>query len=316
MNEMSHPCRAETMAGEGNTRRYRDFAILLRNFKFGKQGSVSTSFQQALQRQRIPFKLTGGQSIYERKEVQDVMAYLGLILDGDNDVAFERVCNKPPRGMNPAKDQSRSMSVIRAVQGQMENRGEGRSLMAAAEEALKRGDLEGTRGASGKVHKFVEEIEELREFATWHSVAETIRAVLTRTGYGVWAEKQREKEKKTRRKKAGRKEGEEESSDSEDEEDELEGEIAERESEDMLSDEEGKGGEERVEEGEEIGPEEGGDAKDESRGGPAEEADAEKEERAMGGVLAGFVKEGEHFVEQWTAGVPPDGEDTTAEYAG
>ncbi|GAQ80746.1 UvrD/REP type putative DNA helicase [Klebsormidium nitens] len=322
---------AETMAEEGNTRRFRDFALLLRNFRFGKQGSVSTVFQQALQRRRIPYKLTGGQSIYERKEILDVMAYLELILDGDNDAAFERVCNKPPRGMNPAKDKSQTMTVIRAVKGQLENRGERASLMASTNEALRRGDLDGA--SAGKARRFADVIEELRDFATWHSVVETTREVLRRTGYAEYARKERENERKRKRKQAGRRGEREESFDSDDE-DALEGgKDADPDTEAVLSDEEdadeameteggketageqrdrpGEGEAKPKEEADETGRAEaengeGGTEKAEEEAGHGEEAAEAEEKKELGEVLFGFVREAEHFGRQWSAGVPPD----------
>lgn len=298
------------MAEEGSTRHFRDFALLLRNFKFGPQGSVSVVFQKALQRRKIPFKLTGGQSIYERAEVQDVMAYLSLILDEDNDTAFERVCNKPPRAMNPAKDKSQCMTVLRAVQGQLENRAQNRgppSLMAAAKTALRRGDIDGKHAEN--VRGFVEQIEALRDYATCHSAGDTIRAVLKRTGYSAYAKKQRDKERRKSREQAGRKGAREESFDSDDEA-AMEGGCVPEDDVAGLDDEE---------EEEEGGAEEGGGAAEPERGGGGEregerskgpEAKEAAEEKEMGSVLAGFVKEAEHFTGQWTSGVPPDGKGT------
>jgi hypothetical protein len=302
------------MAEKGSTRHFRDFALLLRNFKFGTQGSISVVFQKALQRRKIPFKLTGGQSIYERAEVQDVMAYLSLILDEDNDTAFERVCNKPPRAMNLAKDKSQCMTVLRAVQGQLENRAQNRgpaSLMAAAKTALRRGDIDGKHAEN--VRGFVEQIEALRDYATCHSARDTIRAVLKQTGYGAYAKKQRDRERRKSREQAGRKGAREESFDSDDEaameggcdpEDDVAG------LDDEEEEEEGgvAAAEDRAEEGGGAAETErgrGGEGEGERSKGP--EAKEGAEETEMGGVLAGFVKEAEHFTGQWTSGVPPDG---------
>ena len=50
----------------------------------------------------LPYRVIGGQRFYERAEVRDAMAYLRLIAQGDDDLAFERIVNKPKRGIGDA----------------------------------------------------------------------------------------------------------------------------------------------------------------------------------------------------------------------
>jgi DNA helicase-2/ATP-dependent DNA helicase PcrA len=54
----------------------------------------------------LPYKVIGGPRFYERAEIRDAMAYLRLIAQGDDDLAFERIVNKPKRGIGDASVQS------------------------------------------------------------------------------------------------------------------------------------------------------------------------------------------------------------------
>ena len=50
----------------------------------------------------LPYRVIGGPRFYERAEIRDAMAYLRLIAQGDDDLAFERIVNKPKRGIGDA----------------------------------------------------------------------------------------------------------------------------------------------------------------------------------------------------------------------
>lgn len=73
--------------------RYSDFGVLYRT------NSNSRLIEQALARRQIPFQLIGGFRFYARKEVKDLVAYLLLINNPDDNVALERAINTPPRGI-------------------------------------------------------------------------------------------------------------------------------------------------------------------------------------------------------------------------
>jgi superfamily I DNA/RNA helicase len=81
-------------AGEGQARRpWRDFAILYRS------NAQSRVFEEALRLQRIPYKLVGGMSFLDRKEIKDVLSYWRLILNPRDDASARRVVNWPARGI-------------------------------------------------------------------------------------------------------------------------------------------------------------------------------------------------------------------------
>ncbi|WP_353193936.1 UvrD-helicase domain-containing protein [Pusillimonas noertemannii] len=75
---------------------WRDFAILYRS---NQQARV---VEQALRNLRIPYTLSGGQSFFDKAEIRDVLAYLRLIANDDDDPAFIRAVTTPRRGIGQA----------------------------------------------------------------------------------------------------------------------------------------------------------------------------------------------------------------------
>ncbi|MCO5259667.1 MAG: UvrD-helicase domain-containing protein [Crocinitomicaceae bacterium] len=72
---------------------YSDFAILYRTNK------QSRSFEEALRKMNIPYKIYGGISFYQRKEIKDLLAYFRLTSNHRDEEAFKRVINYPKRGI-------------------------------------------------------------------------------------------------------------------------------------------------------------------------------------------------------------------------
>lgn len=71
----------------------QDFAILYRT------NAQSRSFEEALRRLNIPYKIYGGLSFYQRKEIKDLLAYYRLIANHNDEEAFKRIINYPKRGI-------------------------------------------------------------------------------------------------------------------------------------------------------------------------------------------------------------------------
>ena len=64
--------------------------------------ALSRSVEASLRQRGIPFKIFGGMRFYDRKEIKDVLAYLRLIADNHDNLAFERIVNVPKRGIGDA----------------------------------------------------------------------------------------------------------------------------------------------------------------------------------------------------------------------
>lgn len=75
---------------------YKDYAILYRG------NHQSRPFEKSLMLNRIPYKISGGMSFFGRAEIKDIMAYLRLLVNHDDDTAMLRVINTPTRGIGRA----------------------------------------------------------------------------------------------------------------------------------------------------------------------------------------------------------------------
>ena len=72
---------------------YSDFAILYRT------NAQSRSFEEEFRKQGIPYRIYGGLSFFQRKEIKDVIAYFRLVANPDDEEAFKRIINCPARGI-------------------------------------------------------------------------------------------------------------------------------------------------------------------------------------------------------------------------
>lgn len=88
------------------SREYSDFAILYRT------NAQSRPFEEEMRRQGIPYRIYGGQSFYQRKEIKDVIAYFRLVINPDDEEAFKRIINYPTRGIGSTTVQK----IIEAAQ--------------------------------------------------------------------------------------------------------------------------------------------------------------------------------------------------------
>ncbi|MBX3422943.1 MAG: UvrD-helicase domain-containing protein [Pirellulaceae bacterium] len=81
-----------TLVSQGENR-LSDFGILYRT------NAQSRLIEQAMLRRQLPYQLVGGFRFYLRKEIKDLIAYLLLLYNSDDDIALQRIINVPPRGI-------------------------------------------------------------------------------------------------------------------------------------------------------------------------------------------------------------------------
>lgn len=149
---------------QSGKRRARDFAI------FYRVNALSRSLEHALRDHGVPYQMVSGLEFYQRKEIKDVLAYLQLLNNPRNEVAFLRVINTPPRGIGKA-------SI-----GRMAEHAEryGLSLFDAAREA---GLIETLpKRAATSVARFVAMYDHLQT-VVMQPVEEILGHVLTESGY-------------------------------------------------------------------------------------------------------------------------------------
>lgn len=79
-----------------NKTQYKDYAILYRG------NHQSRVFEKMLMQNRIPYRISGGTSFFSRPEIKDLLAYLRILTNSDDDSAFMRIVNTPKREIGPA----------------------------------------------------------------------------------------------------------------------------------------------------------------------------------------------------------------------
>ncbi|MFM8609940.1 MAG: ATP-dependent helicase [Burkholderiaceae bacterium] len=85
--------RIQSLRANGQARDWKDFAVLYR------ANHQARAFEQALRKAQIPYKVSGGQSFFDRAEIRDLCAWLRLWVNNDDDPAFLRAVTTPKRGI-------------------------------------------------------------------------------------------------------------------------------------------------------------------------------------------------------------------------
>jgi DNA helicase-2/ATP-dependent DNA helicase PcrA len=151
---------------------YGEVAVIYRT------NAIARPFESSLNQLRIPYRVVGGKKFYERREVRDLLAYLRLVINPNDDAAFLRVVNVPPRGIG-AKAQaklredatSRGLPLLRTAK----LRGAGGNK---AEQGLK---------------AFADLIDDLTMLAREQSPADLVATAVERSGYRAMLESDRDK---------------------------------------------------------------------------------------------------------------------------
>ena len=81
-----------SLKNDGN---YSDWAILYRT------NAQSLTFEKEFLKRKIPYVLVGSLKFYEREEIKDVLAYISLLANPQDEISFRRIVNKPTRGIGP-----------------------------------------------------------------------------------------------------------------------------------------------------------------------------------------------------------------------
>ncbi len=85
--------RIQAQRGQGGAVAFKDFAILYR------ANHQAKAFEKALRKANMPYKVSGGQSFFDRAEIRDLCAWLRLLVNNDDDPAFLRAVTTPKRGI-------------------------------------------------------------------------------------------------------------------------------------------------------------------------------------------------------------------------
>lgn len=142
-----------------------DFAILYRtNYQ-------SRVFEEAFRRKGITYQLVGGLSFYQRKEIKDVIAYLTLLVNPEDEQALLRIINEPSRGIG---NKTLNELLKRA-------RDEGRSVWSILHD-VEKADL--YKPAKARIAEFVDMIDQLRgQLESGNSLLDVTKRTLEMSGY-------------------------------------------------------------------------------------------------------------------------------------
>ncbi|WP_158162049.1 DNA helicase Rep [Grimontia hollisae] len=151
-----------------NRTHYKDYAILYRG------NHQSRLFEKALMQNRIPYKISGGTSFFARTEIKDIMAYLRLLTNPDDDNAFLRIVNVPRREIGP---------VTLEKLGTYANM-RGKSLFAASFELGLQTHLSG-RGLES-LQRFTRWIVELSDQFERGDAVDAVRSLVRDSHYEDW----------------------------------------------------------------------------------------------------------------------------------
>ena len=146
-------------------RRYSDFAILYRT------NAQSRTFEEALSRRDIPYRVLGGLRYYDRKEVKDIVSYMRLVQNPSDDLALLRIINEPKRGVG-----AKTVDKLQALAGV---RGESLFQTLTDEEVV--GSLS-AKAAAG-LRQMVETIQEYSREQENLRVSDIYDGLLVQTGY-------------------------------------------------------------------------------------------------------------------------------------
>lgn len=151
-------------AVDAGKRKYSDFAILYRT------NAQSRVMEEVLLKSNINYTIIGGIKFYDRKEIKDILAYLRLIANQDDDISLTRIVNVPKRGVGATSvDKVANYALTHDI-----------SIFKALDEV----ELIGVTGkATNTLRDFQAMIDNLAQMQDYMSVTELVEEVLERTGY-------------------------------------------------------------------------------------------------------------------------------------
>lgn len=144
---------------------YDDFAVLYR------MNAQSRVIEETFMKSNIPYNIVGGHKFYERKEIMDILSYLGLVANPNDSLSFERVINVPKRGIGNA-----SFEKLRMFAGDA-----GMNLSEAAANVMMANAIPAR--ARNAIANFGQTMKEIGTDVKTKTVTEITEAILEKTGY-------------------------------------------------------------------------------------------------------------------------------------
>lgn len=159
---------------------FKDFAVLYR------ANAQARAIEDALNRSQIPYNIYGGTKFYERKEIKDLVAYLRLLQNVQDDISLKRIINVPKRGIG--------LRTIEKIEDRASLRQE--SIFSVLLDVDTNSDI--STKARANINGFVDLVGTLRVIKDAYSVSKLIEKVLDVTGYLDELEKDKSEEAQDR----------------------------------------------------------------------------------------------------------------------
>jgi len=157
-------CEAMRLCAEEG-RKLADIAVLYRT------NAQSRVLEEAFVNRAVPYRVVGSLAFYQRKEIKDIIAYLRVILNPDDDVSLKRIVNRPRRGIG-----DKTMEGLQQYASRLEI-----SLYRAMACVEETGCA--AAGPANRVREFVDMMEGLLGMKDKYTVVALLSEVLDRTGY-------------------------------------------------------------------------------------------------------------------------------------
>ena len=169
------------LANYGQGRKWRDHAVLYR------MNAQSNQMEQAFKRNGVPYRIIGGTRFFDRAEVKDVLAYLAVLDNPEDDLRLTRIINNPPRGIG-----ARTVEAAQELARQEET-----SFYAVIDNAVMYPEL---KKAAPRLSAFTGMIQELYQLLADNrmTLPDFYEELLARTGYAVMLESKNTVEDRTR----------------------------------------------------------------------------------------------------------------------
>jgi len=145
---------------------YGNYAILYRT------NAQSRIFEEALRKRNIPYKIYGGLSFYQRKEIKDLLAYFRLVINPKDNEALKRIINYPARGIG---DTTLGKLEQAALSG-------GKSIFEIVKNSAQNNSADLNKGTINKLINFAESVSQFEETASTADAYELASAIATQTG--------------------------------------------------------------------------------------------------------------------------------------
>ena len=178
-NDEARYVAEQVMEDYSQGRPWKDHAVLYR------MNAQSNQLEQAFKRNGIPYRIIGGTRFFDRAEVKDMIAYLAVLNNPEDDLRLTRIINNPPRGIG-----ARTVETAQAIA-----RRDGSSLYAVIDNARMYPELE---RSAAKLAAFTNLMGELSAMLTQLPLDQFYEELILRTGYAAMLETKNTVEDRTR----------------------------------------------------------------------------------------------------------------------